>query len=94
MIDETDPVVRDVRRLNIISRGFFSDDLSANGVQEVRAALDGLRSSVASWAAVVVELTHEKYMAEAEADRLRAALAQQNSEADTHYRDAYDRAHE
>ena len=94
MNKETDPVVSDLALLDIISKGFFSDDLPAEGVQKVREAFDGLRSSVASWAAVVTELTHEKYMAEAEADRLRVALDQQSSEADTHYREAMALAHE
>uniref|UniRef100_A0A6H1Z8U4 Uncharacterized protein n=1 Tax=viral metagenome TaxID=1070528 RepID=A0A6H1Z8U4_9ZZZZ len=94
MSKETDPVVRDLALLDIISKGFFSDDLPAEEVQKVREAFDGLRSSVASWAAVVTELTHEKCMAEAEVDRLRASLAHQTSEADTYYREAMALAHE
>ncbi len=81
MSDENmDPVERDLAWLNVISNLFFSDDASKGRVQEVIVTLSALRASIAGWAHLVVELTHEKHMALAEVDRLRLELERLRAE--------------
>lgn len=80
---EKDPLDQDIERLHLIRRCFFSDDLTVEQVNQVTRAMDGLRASLESWARLVVELMHEKYLAEAEVERLRAELEEMAELAET-----------
>ncbi len=47
---------------------------------DAAVAISRLRASLDSWARIVIDLTHEKYEAEAEVDRLRAELVKLRGE--------------